>query len=123
MPTYYYKAKKGPQESFEGTLDADNFDHAISKLIGMGYVPIDVTLAPSASLEKRLATRPLIPSFSSRVPKKEIALFTRQLADLMAAGVPLLWAINLLISPIKNPSFRQTIQQIRDMVQDGMALS
>ena len=44
MPIFIYKAKKGPQEIVEGTVEAGSKEAAVSKVEQMGYVPIKLSL-------------------------------------------------------------------------------
>ena len=42
MVKFSYTAKQGPQKTLEGTVEAENLDLAIKKVLQSGYTPIDV---------------------------------------------------------------------------------
>jgi type II secretory pathway component PulF len=48
MPKFNYRAKKGPSDIVEGTLEAPGRDAAVERLSQMGYLPILVEEAASA---------------------------------------------------------------------------
>ncbi|RKY30528.1 MAG: hypothetical protein DRP74_06815, partial [Candidatus Omnitrophota bacterium] len=51
MPTFIYKAKKGPKETIEGVIEAENREAAVAILNKSGLIPINVEL--------KALTRPL----------------------------------------------------------------
>ena len=64
-------------------------------------------------------------SFSSgkKITEKDIALFTRQLATMMKAGVPLLQSFDIVGKGHTNPSVSKLILDIRSDVETGTSLS
>lgn len=62
-------------------------------------------------------------SLFERIRPKDIAYFTRQLATLISAGVPLVQALDTLAQGATNRPFRQLLFQIRDDVASGSSLS
>ncbi len=126
MPLFIYKAKKGPVDILDGTIEAENLDSALDKITKLGYVPIDISLATAK--EVKLPPKPKLPSFAflsfhSFVNPAEVGLFTRQVADLVGAGVPLLRALRIISNQGKNPHFKEMIHQIETFVQDGGTFS
>ncbi len=57
------------------------------------------------------------------VKQKELMIFTRQLATLINAGLPLLQSLNVLVKQEPNPNLRATIQGIAEGVQGGSTFS
>ncbi len=57
------------------------------------------------------------------VKQKELMIFTRQLATLIDAGLPLLQSLNVLQKQEPNPNLRATIAAIADSVQGGSTFS
>ncbi len=68
-------------------------------------------------LHKRRARRGM------RIRPRDIALFTRQLATMMKAGVPLLQAFDIVGRGHANPSVAQLLSDIRADVETGTSLS
>ncbi|MCX7945465.1 MAG: type II secretion system F family protein [Hydrogenophilus sp.] len=58
-----------------------------------------------------------------RIVRKEIALFTRQLATMLQAGVPLLQAFDIAIRSSANPALARLLNEVRTHVAQGNPLS
>jgi len=124
MPEFYYKAKRGPSELVDGSVEADNLDNAIEKVIKLGLSPIDVTSElPTKTDRAPQKIRTQTFNFSQRVKKSDIGPFTRQLCDLVESGVPLLQSLNLIFRQTSNPAFKDMIEKMTSFVRDGGTLS
>ncbi len=70
-----------------------------------------------------------IPLFSkkirlfSRISRKDIVLFSRQLSILISSDVPLVESLRTLSSQVKNPDFKDKILEISEEVEGGTAFS
>ncbi len=62
-------------------------------------------------------------SSGKKVKDKDITIFTRQLATMMKAGVPLLQAFDISAKGNSNPSMSKLLQDIRADVETGSSLS
>jgi len=62
-------------------------------------------------------------SFSSGVKLQEISRFTRQLAAMTSAGLPLVQCLDILVSQIENKLFAQKVLQISNDIQVGSTLA
>lgn len=60
---------------------------------------------------------------TKRITEKDVALFTRQLATMMKAGVPLLQAFDITAKGHANPAMSQLLSAIRSDVETGMSLA
>lgn len=58
-------------------------------------------------------------SFGAKVSPGDIALFTRQLATMMKAGVPLVQSVDIVADGVDNPAMKELIYKIRDDVSGG----
>ncbi|MDB5793921.1 MAG: pilC [Noviherbaspirillum sp.] len=58
-----------------------------------------------------------------KITEKDIALFTRQLATMMKAGVPLLQSFDIVSKGHANPSVSKLLQDIRADVETGSSLN
>lgn len=58
-----------------------------------------------------------------KITDKDITLFTRQLATMMRAGVPLLQSFDIVAKGNENPSVSKLLQDIRGDVETGTSLS
>ena len=57
------------------------------------------------------------------IKQKDIAIFTRQLATMMKAGVPLLQAFDIVARGASNPRMTKLLNDIRSDVETGTSLS
>jgi len=62
-------------------------------------------------------------STKKRIVPKDIAIFFRQLATMMAAGVPLVQSFDIIGRGHDNPSMRSLILKIKNEVESGTSLS
>ncbi len=59
----------------------------------------------------------------SRISARDIAVFTRQLATMMRAGVPLVQSFEMIAGGLKNPTMKTMVDSVRADVEGGSALS
>lgn len=115
MANFEYKAVNKQGKSSSGTVEADNKKAASEKLIAQGYRPLVVK-----PLKKGFDPNDIkIPGFSGKVKTKDMVVFTRQLATMINAGVPLVRALATLQKQTENTSFKETIQGITKDVESG----
>lgn len=67
--------------------------------------------------------KPLFGSSGKTVSGQEVTFFSRQMATMMASGVPMVQALEILSNGQKNPKFAQMIKALRDDVSGGNAFS
>ena len=116
MPRFTYRAKDTALRVVEGTIDAETEASAISQLGGQGVFPI--------SIAESVPTLPSAPGFfSRRVSQQALTYTTRQLADLLGGGLPLLSALTLLAGQTEQPALQRVIESIVKSVRDGQSLS
>ncbi|KAF1010668.1 MAG: Type II secretion system protein F [Pseudomonas fluorescens] len=63
------------------------------------------------------------PNVRPSVNAADIALFTRQLATLLHAGIPLLQALDILGASTENPHLRPLIEDLKQQIASGSSLS
>lgn len=119
MPRYLYKAKKGPEEVLEGSIEADSENAAINKLMESGCYPISVREETAVSDEKSEE----IFLFSKRIKTKDLADFTRQLSELLDSGLALFDALNILENQTAIPQLKDVIRDVKDRIKGGSTFS
>jgi type IV pilus assembly protein PilC len=122
MPTFAYVARTAQGQVSRGTIEAPDERSALQQLRQQGLV--------ITSLRRQEAARPAQAgqraSFGAawgRVKLKDMALFCRQLATLINAGVSLVRALAVLERQTQNARLRYIIRQLTHDVEDGMLLS
>jgi type IV pilus assembly protein PilC len=58
-------------------------------------------------------------SFGKRIKARDIALFTRQMATMMKAGVPLLQSFDIIGEGFDNPAMRKLVDEVKQEVASG----
>jgi type IV pilus assembly protein PilC len=91
------------------------------ELRASGENMVNVTLRRQGILVTRVKKRSL--HGGKKVTEKDITLFTRQLATMMKAGVPLLQSFDILSKGNSNPGMARLIQDIRADVETGTSLN
>lgn len=61
--------------------------------------------------------------FLKRVPRKDVVLFSRQLAVMISATVPIVQALRILVKQTDNVNFKIIISEIADEIDGGAKLS
>ena len=114
MPAYKYEALDGNGKSSNGIVEAESMKAARSHLRGLQLVPLGLT--PVAVVEAGGgASRFARKAFSS----SGLAVWTRQLAGLVAAGLPLERALTALADEAEEQRQRDLIAHLRSEVNGG----
>src|SRR5476651_2485718 len=120
MPAFRYEAVDAVGVTRKGVVNADNARSARSDLRAQGLTPLKVD-AISAQLDASGVAKSR--AFGDKLSTVELALFTRQLASLLEAGLPLEQAFTALLEQAERPYMRDLIASIRSEVIGGAALS
>jgi type IV pilus assembly protein PilC len=116
MAVYTYIAIDRSGRRTTGTIPADSRSAAMDKVIGQGLNPVRIDeQRKTRAVEKQ--------STSTRVPFSAVEAFTRELANLLAAGLPLSKALFLLKREAHNPGAKNVWGKIHDDVVGGDALA
>ncbi len=124
MATFAYRAVKGDGSVAEGVIDAPARHEAVRLIEGRGLTPVNVKekagngSKPEAAAESRTA-----PVGAIKVSFRALENFTRQLASLLAAGVPLARALQVLQREASMAAARAQWKAIYERVIDGESLA
>ena len=120
MPAFSYEAVDATGDTKKGVVNADSARAARSDLRAQGLVPISVDTI-TTQLDEAGRTRRS--AFGDRLSTIELALFTRQLASLLEASLPLEQAFSALLEQAERTYVRDLIASIRSEVMAGASLS
>jgi type II secretion system protein F len=140
MPDFRYTALDRSGKQVTGTLMGRDVADAASKVRSMGYYPVQVVAAGAGGNgSSRSAvpitggrTRPVFESSASaptaqpsgkKVRRIEILLFTRELADLIDAGLPIDRALSVLIQQSDSDALKAMLQRLQADIRTGKPLS
>ncbi len=118
MPVFIYQAKTRDGQLITDKIEADNIKIVSNKLQELGYFPISINQdkkTEEITVFDRTRFR--------RIKKSDIAIFNRQLVDLLKGGLSLLKSLTLLIAQTENPLLQEVIEKLRDDVKEGATFS
>jgi type IV pilus assembly protein PilC len=121
MATFSYTAVDAQGKQANGTVEAADQTEAIAQIRQLGYYPQRLDEKRAESTEKA-AKAPKIKK-GGKVKIKVLTVFTRQLATLIDAGLPLLRSLNTLARQERNPVMRNTMTQLATSVESGSTFS
>ncbi len=113
MPQFSYKAKSEDGNVVTGVLQAETEKNAVDSLGRMGMFPMEVFR------EGKTAGNVAPRHVSRKIRKSDVALFTRQLGDLLKAGVPVDRALVTLKEQTSNEQVCDVIGEIQKDVLSG----
>lgn len=118
MPaTYAYKVRDTRGRLRDGKVDAENPEVVAQRLRQMGFVPLEIVEAGTGM------NRDIKIGWEKRVKLKELAVFSRQFATMVNAGLTLLRALSILAEQVENPKLARAVRQIKTDVENGQSLS
>ncbi|MFG0249767.1 MAG: type II secretion system F family protein [Phycisphaeraceae bacterium JB051] len=120
MQTYAYKATDAKGSMTEGSIQATNRGAAMQQLGALGLTPIAL-VDPSDVQGKKAAD--FKPKAGSRISNADLERFTRELANLLTAGVPLSKALQIIVRESSRMNSNQQFRAIHDDVVGGMSLA
>lgn len=117
MPTFKYTAKNANSQTISGKISADTQNAVIEELRKRKLTIVSISEVQQAAASSKF-------SFGGKkVKPEEIVIFTRQLATMVDAGIPIIHSLNALKDQVVHPTFKKTLDQIESDIQHGSGLS
>jgi type IV pilus assembly protein PilC len=116
MATWEWEGPNDAGEYKRGELEAENKAAAQAKLQAMG---IKILKVKKKSNDVEL----VIPGVTDTIPLKNMVIFTRQMATMIDAGLPLVQALDLVGMSEPNPTLKKSILGIKRAVEGGASFS
>jgi type IV pilus assembly protein PilC len=116
------KAKQIPTINTYTYKGIDKKGNKIQGEINGGSPTIVKTLLAKQGITTKSVSKkakPLFGSSGKAIKPADIAVFSRQMATMMKAGVPLVQAFDIVADGLENPNLRKLVLQIRDSVAAG----
>jgi len=141
MPKFNYVAMDSHGKETKGTLEVNSQNEAIGRVKEMGLFPTKIVEvekikekadkkagkpAAAGKAAKKGGSMQInikIPGLSGRVKSKVLTTFTRQLATLVDAGLPLLRGLRVLEKQEKNPTLKNIIAELALSIEGGSTFS
>ncbi len=115
---FAYKGINQYGKLIEGVIEANSIAEAEEKLTIQGFknIKLKALVRPTKDVTKGALFQP-------KVKEKDLAIFTRQLAALIGAGVGISEALEILSEQIPHKTLSAALKQVRDDVASGQSLS
>ncbi|WP_127475534.1 type II secretion system F family protein [Microbacterium sulfonylureivorans] len=103
----------------KGTIEAPTETAVTGKLKAQGLTPLEVTLKSKTGLNRDLR----MPGITKQVPAKSLAIFARQMAGLLNAGLPLMRTLAVLIDQTEDKKLQPALVAVQADVEGGSSFS
>ncbi len=123
MPIFDYKGLTPRGETKGGIVDADSAREARIKLRAQNVLVTEIVQREAAQKLSEAKARPLFRFQRGPRGKKEIPTYTRQLATLLKAGIPLASAMSALIEQAQTPDIEAALRDIRERITQGLSFA
>jgi len=139
MPKYNYVAMDSHGKETKGTLEVASQNEAIGRVKEMGLFPTKIVELDKAAPKQKgdAKAKPAkggkkgggmninikIPGLGGKVKSKVLTTFTRQLATLVDAGLPLLRGLRVLEKQERNPTLKNVIGELALSIEGGSTFS
>lgn len=114
---YEFTAKDKSGKLVEGKVDAESEAVLREKLLGMGAMPLDIRVA-NAGMQKEITL-----GLPKRVKLKDLAIFSRQFATMLSAGLPLIRCMSILSEQTENDELARVLRLVKTDIEEGNPLS
>lgn len=112
LQTYVWSGKDKRGVMMRGEVQGKNINLVKADLRRQGIVPTKVATK----------SKPLFGAAGSTISAKEIAIFSRQIATMMKAGVPMVQSLEIIASGQKNPRMQTMISDLKAEIEGGSSL-
>lgn len=115
MANFTYQARDTAGKSITGEIEAADDQSASLALMGRDLMV--VALRPAGARKKQTKRR------QGKVKSQDLVVFTRQLATMIDAGLPLVQTLTALEEQTESKTFKPVLSQITERVEQGNAFS
>jgi type IV pilus assembly protein PilC len=114
---FTYKVKDARGRFVEGKVEAASEAAVADRLRAMGYVPLEVKAA-NVGMQREISL-----GVKKRIKLKDLAVFSRQFATMVDAGLTMLRALTIMAEQSENPELRRVLREVKQDVEAGFSLS
>jgi type IV pilus assembly protein PilC len=123
MAVYSYKVRDRSGKLIEATMEAASTKDVATALRDKGYFISEIK-APGTGVNKDVGD--LLPKWAKVGGKpntRDVALFSRQFATVISAGLPVVQSLNILQKQADKKGMKDALKQVREDVETGLPLS
>src|SRR6187431_2571509 len=103
----------------KGTIEAASESAVTGKLKAQGLTPLEVTLKSNTGLNRDIK----LPGATKHVSARTLAVFARQMAGLINAGLPLMRTLSILIEQTDDKKLQPALIQVQADIESGSSFS
>jgi general secretion pathway protein F len=121
MAFFQYRAADQAGKLVEGVMEADAEQSVVARLREMGCVPLRIALPtgrPATTMRN-----PLPLGSRRKISQQQLLQFTRELATLLGAGLPLDRSLSILGGLIEGGEFSKVLRSLVEAVRAGKSLA
>ncbi|GGN31722.1 type II secretion system F family protein [Deinococcus daejeonensis] len=119
MPVFEYRVRDRSGKVLKSQMEAETANQVRDALRSKGLMIVEIK-APKSGLNADIK----IPFLDNRPPSlKQVAIFSKQLATLINAGVPLVQSLAILQKQIDHKGFQGVVKEMRGEIEAGTPLS
>ncbi|MCK4576365.1 type II secretion system F family protein, partial [candidate division WOR-3 bacterium] len=115
MPTFLWKGRTASGRVETGEMVAENQAEVLKALRTKKVIPVSVKPKPKEMAFTLFGGK--------RLSTKELAIFTRQFATMINAGLALMECLDTLKKQITKPGFRTVITEVMEDIEGGATLA
>ena len=123
MAKFKYSALDKDGREMSGVLESTSERTARKELADQGLTVSRISEVAIQSEKKAAAKKQRKPMFGTGVTSENVTIFSRQLATLFKAGLPLLRSLEVIGRQEKNPYFKDIVDNLADAVRTGNKFS
>ena len=116
MAVFRWQGVSPRGETLAGEMEAPTRDAVLIRLRSQRIQPIPSKIKEKGKgLDKELS----IPGFGESIKTRDVVIFTRQLATMIDAGLPIVQCLDVLAAQSPNKKLRVVVRQLKDEVEAG----
>ncbi|MBA4394968.1 MAG: hypothetical protein C0407_15555, partial [Desulfobacca sp.] len=133
MSQFFYKARDRGGKLITGQMEGTSRAEIAGRIAGLGYVTVFIEEKAGKALpgskdgkgpakEEQELSLAFLDKFR-KVKPDELLFFTRQLATVIRAGIPITTGLSILSEQAKNPILSKAVQEVLECIKEGTPLS
>jgi len=103
----------------KGTIEGASESVVTGKLKAQGLTPLEVTLKSNTGLNRQIR----LPGATKHVSARTLAVFSRQMAGLINAGLPIMRTLSILIDQTDDKNLQPALVQVQADIESGSSFS
>ncbi|HRX84195.1 MAG TPA: type II secretion system F family protein [Phycisphaerae bacterium] len=123
MATFLYEAMNQTGQEVKDQIEASSAEDALEKIRNSGLFPTRIREKGGKKKSGAAAKRKAKGISIGKVKQKQVVQFTRQLATLQDAGLPILRSLNILAEQSKQGILKSALLSVAEDVEGGATLS